>query len=67
MPMRDGKGPDGLGPLSGACQGNCIVPIDTPESELVYLLNRQKALKKELDVTEKRIVKVRQKIVPLPK
>jgi hypothetical protein len=67
MPKRDGKGPDGLGPLSGTCQGNCIVPIDTPEAELVYLLNRQKALKKELGVTEKRIVKVRHEIEPLLK
>lgn len=67
MPERDGKGPNGLGPLSGACQGNCIVRIDSPEAELVYLLNRQKALKKELDVTKNRIVKVRQKIETLPK
>jgi hypothetical protein len=62
MPKRDGKGPSGMGPLSGSGQGDCIIRIDTPEAELKYLLDRQAILTKELAETGERIAALRQEI-----
>jgi hypothetical protein len=31
MPRFDGTGPDGLGPMTGRCEGYCIIPIENRE------------------------------------
>ena len=67
MPDRDGQGPRGMGSLSGKCQGNCIVKINTPEEELAYLLNRQQVLKEELEATQKRLARVQHDSLPVLK
>jgi hypothetical protein len=55
MPNKDGKGPVGIGPLTGSCLGHCAVPLNTPEEELSYLKDRKKSLKDQLRQIESRI------------
>ena len=62
MPNYDGTGPKGKGPMTGCGQGYCILPISTPEEELVFLNNQARALQAQL-----RLIKARIKILKTKK
>lgn len=55
MPNYDGTGPKGEGPMTGCGQGYCILPISTPEEELVFLQNQARALQTHLRQIKSRI------------
>ncbi len=58
MPRHDGTGPRGTGPMSGVGGGQCVVPLNTPEQELEFLKNQQRALRQQLKLTEARILQL---------
>lgn len=55
MPNKDGTGPDGKGPLTGRGSGKCIIPLNTPEQELIFLRNQEKVLKEQLKQVQNRL------------
>jgi|WetSurMetagenome_2_1015567.scaffolds.fasta_scaffold451381_2 hypothetical protein len=55
MPIKDGTGPDGKGPMTGHGHGKCILPINTAQEEINFLKNREKVLREQLGQIEARI------------
>ncbi|MFC2007028.1 DUF5320 domain-containing protein [Chloroflexota bacterium] len=55
MPGFNGTGPRGKGPMTGGSRGYCVVPLNTPETELDFLKNQSQALKTQLEQIETRI------------
>ena len=59
MPNFDGCGPQGKGPMTGCGRGYCVLPIATPEQELDFLRNRERALQAQLKQVRARINEVK--------
>jgi hypothetical protein len=55
MPVKDGTGPDGKGPMTGHGSGKCIIPLNTSKEELTFLKNQEKVLREQLGQIENRI------------
>ena len=55
MPNLDGTGPRGKGPMTGCGRGYCVLPISTPEEELVFLKSQAQALQAQLKTIRARI------------
>jgi len=55
MPNFDGTGPRGKGPMTGCGRGYCVLPISTPEEELVFLKSQAQALQAQLKQVRARI------------
>jgi hypothetical protein len=55
MPLKDGTGPGGKGPMTGLSGGRCIIPLNTTKEELTYLENQEKVLREQLAQIEIRI------------
>ena len=55
MPNFDGTGPRGKGPMTGCGRGYCVLPISTPEEELVFLKSQAQALQAQLKQVSARI------------
>jgi hypothetical protein len=55
MPNFDGSGPRGKGPMTGCGWGYCVLPISTPEQELVFLKSQARALQAQLKQVRARI------------
>ena len=55
MPVKDGTGPQGKGPMTGHGSGKCILPLNTGKEEMKFLKNQEKVLKDQLGQIETRI------------
>ncbi len=55
MPIKDGTGPSGKGPMTGHGSGKCIIPLNTKKEEMTFLKNQEKVLKEQLGQIESRI------------
>ena len=55
MPGFDGTGPRGMGPMTGGARGYCVVPLNTPGTELDSLKSQAHDLKAQLEQIEERI------------
>ena len=55
MPGFDGTGPRGKGPMTGSGMGYCVIPLNTPEQELVYLKSQARVLGAQLKQIKARI------------
>ena len=55
MPVKDGTGPQGKGPMTGHGSGKCILPLNTRKEEMKFLKNQEKVLKEQLEQIESRI------------
>ena len=55
MPGFDGRGPRGMGPITGGGRGFCAVPLNIQGTELNSLKNQMNALKAQLAQIEARI------------
>jgi hypothetical protein len=55
MPLKDGNGPTGKGPMTGRGSGQCILPINTAQEEMNFLKNRASGLREQLQQIETRV------------
>lgn len=55
MPGFDGRGPRGMGPMTGGGRGFCAVPPNVPRTELDSLKDQMNVLKAQLREIEARI------------
>jgi hypothetical protein len=55
MPLKDGTGPDGKGPMTGRGGGKCIIPLNSSQEDLSFLKNRKNVLREQLGQIEARI------------
>ncbi|MFA5309504.1 MAG: DUF5320 domain-containing protein [Dehalococcoidales bacterium] len=55
MPNFDNTGPKGNGPMTGQGKGRCAISLNTPEQELGFLKNQEKALMQQLKDIKSRI------------
>jgi hypothetical protein len=55
MPILDGTGPKGTGPMTGHGKGSCVVPLNTTMEELGFLKNQEQDLQRELKQVKYRI------------
>ena len=58
MPRFDGKGPHGTGPMTGGCRGYCVVPLNTPEQDIVSLKDQAQSLREQLKQIEASINRI---------
>ena len=58
MPRFDGKGPHGVGPMTGGCRGYCVVPLNTPEQDIVSLKDQAQSLREQLKQIEASINRI---------
>ena len=55
MPGFDGRGPRGMGPMTGRGRGFCAVPLNVSETEFDYMKSQMNSLKERLAQIEARI------------